>query len=99
MSNHSSRPDPEMSDQISKLLSDKLVSERDRDSMGPTGRFPRGRLTPTDEGEIGIRIAHVDGVIVINFGKPIAWIGFPASDARELAALLVKHADEIDSGG
>lgn len=65
---------------------------------GATGRYPRGHLTPDDEGEIVFRIAHKDGVIVVDFGKPVVWIGLPPDGAREFAALLVKHAEEIERG-
>ena len=91
MSNHSPDHDPEMTDRLNEML--KKVAEP---RLGPTGNFPRGRLTPCDEGEIRIAVGSKDGTVVIDFGKPTAWVGFPPADARALAASLVKHADAIE---
>ena len=33
----------------------------------------------------------------VEFGKPVAWLGLPAREARELAALLTSKADELDA--
>ena len=44
MSHHSSNADPEIDAALLRKLTD--VNER----LGPTGNFPRGHLTPTDEG-------------------------------------------------
>ena len=64
--------------------------------IGATGQFPRGRLGPTDEGEIKIAIAADPsaGIIRIEFGKPIAWIGFTPEQAREIADSLTAKAFE-----
>lgn len=95
MSNHSNDQDPQMAKAFAELINDRLTAAPDG-RVGPTGNFPRGKLTEKDEGEIGIRVAAVNQTVVIDFGKPTAWIGFPPDDARALAASLVKYADEIE---
>lgn len=88
MSNHSGESDPALQEHFAKLMESVLSTP-----LGPTGRFPRGKITPADEGEIRIAIAKKDGVVILNFGKPVTWIGFPPDEARAIAALLIKHAD------
>lgn len=64
--------------------------------IGPTGQFPRGRLNDSDQGELAISIGTEQGVVVMNFGTPTAWVGFPPAQARDIAAMLVKHADHLE---
>jgi hypothetical protein len=61
--------------------------------FGPTGKFPQGKLTPEDEGEIQIAITDYNGKVVMDFGKPITWIGFTPDQAGEIADNLLRHAD------
>lgn len=67
------------------------------DDLGATGAFPRGQLCPEDEGEIRIAIAADPrtGTVLIDFGKPIASIGFSAEQASDLADLLAAKALEV----
>lgn len=69
-----------------------------RDLLGATGQFPLGKLTPSDEGELKLAIGRKDGKVVLVFGKPVAWIGFTAEQAREIAQMLVEHATAADGG-
>lgn len=61
-------------------------------NLGATGAFPDGKLNQTDEGELRMAVSSGDGLVRIDFGKPTAWIAFPANQAKELAALLMRHA-------
>lgn len=62
--------------------------------FGPTGEFPQGKLDDTDEGALKIGIAYdkLDGIVRVEFGKPIAWLGLPPPEAVGLARLLLRHA-------
>lgn len=62
--------------------------------FGGTGRFPQGQLSPSDEGEIqfGVAADPQKNKVVINFGKPTAWIGFDAEQAEQLAESLLSKA-------
>lgn len=66
-------------------------------TLGATGRHPYGKVDETDEGELrmAVRADHQQGIVRIEFGKPIAWLGLPEAGARELAALLMTKADEL----
>lgn len=69
-----------------------------KDKLGATGRFPYGKAGADDEGELRMALAtdRANGIVRIIFGKPIAWIGLPAREARQLAAMLNEKADEIE---
>lgn len=62
--------------------------------IGSTGRFPLGKLSESDEGELqfGIAADPVKNKVVINFGKPVAWIGFTAEQAEQIAESLLEKA-------
>jgi hypothetical protein len=66
--------------------------------LGATGRYPRGPMDATDEGELRAAMAvdHRNAVIRIEFGKPVAWLALPSAEARAWAAALIEKADELD---
>lgn len=64
--------------------------------LGATGEFPQGKLVPEDEGELQLAIAEVEGRVVINFGKPISWIGMRPEEARMLANMLLLKASAAE---
>jgi hypothetical protein len=92
MSNHSSDNDPAMVAYLNEQFRKAMEPVR----PGSTGQFPHGKLTPQDEGGIRFMVGSKDGVVIVDFGKPVAWLGMPPSDARALAESLVKHADAVE---
>lgn len=64
--------------------------------LGATGEYPEGHLNENDEGELTMAIGAENGVVMLHFGKEVAWLGLPPDNARELAALLIKQADQIE---
>lgn len=61
--------------------------------LGPTGKFPRGMLGPSDEGELTMGVTHDSkGTVILNFGKEVSWIGLPPEHAVEFAKLILRHA-------
>lgn len=75
-----------------KSLSDRLKNPND---LGPTGKFPDGKIADNDEGEIKIGITTMNEKVVLEFGKPIYTVGFTADQAISIASVLVKRAMEI----
>jgi hypothetical protein len=67
-------------------------------TLGATGKYPRGKADADDEGELRMALAadHANGIVRLEFGKPIAWLGLPSGEARQLAKLLTEKADELD---
>jgi len=60
-------------------------------------KYPEGRMGPEDEGQIALKV----GInvrykrIVMDFGKPVEWIGFGPERALALAASLIGKAEEV----
>lgn len=57
-------------------------------------RFPDGKISPDDEGELSFAIAadHSKQVVVLRFSKGVDWLGLDKSSALNMAELLIKHA-------
>lgn len=62
--------------------------------LGPTMKFPRGKLHESDEGEIQMGVTVRQGTVILAFGKEVAWLGLPPQQARELGRLLLERADD-----
>lgn len=62
--------------------------------FGATGTHPEGVLNDDDEGalRIGVAFDKKDGLVHLEFGKPVAWTAFPPEMAITLARSLLKHA-------
>lgn len=84
MSNHANSSDAQMNDLMAKAM-----------GLGATKKFPEGKLTEQDEGELMMAITAVNGKVVINFGTPTAWIGFTKNQAYELANTLRDKANSL----
>jgi hypothetical protein len=61
--------------------------------------YPRGQLNAADEGALLIRIAVQDRTIIVDFGKPVMWLGLDASTARALGEKLIARADDVAQVG
>ena len=85
MSNHSSQDmTPEERRHFEKML-----------GLGPTNRFPEGKVHPTDEGELKLAVGHGNGKVFMDFGSPTAWIGFTRRQAIDIAKVLIEHATQL----
>jgi hypothetical protein len=81
------------SDGLRALFGKALVNERGRaEEFGATGEFPEGKLTENDEGEIRFGVANTAGKVVLDFGKPVAWLGMNPQQAVDLANVLISNA-------
>lgn len=63
--------------------------------LGATGSFPRGHFDKDDEGELRLAVTVRDRTIIIDFGKPVAWIGLDKIAATQLAATILKRVKEL----
>lgn len=68
--------------------------------FGATGNFPMPPVDDDDEGglRMGIGFDEVNGLVRIDFGKPVAWLALPPPEAIALAKLLLKQAGARDFG-
>lgn len=78
----------------SKRLNDLLNQDKTASSLGATGNFPDGKLNENDEGEIMVGITSAEDRVILNFGKPVHWIGFTKDQAKQIAESLLKHANK-----
>lgn len=69
-------------------------------AVGATGEFPQGKLNDSDEGALKLAVAYdkLNGVVRVDFGKPVTWLGLPPPEARALALLLLDHAGKFSHG-
>jgi hypothetical protein len=80
--------------QMSKEEFEKLF-QKDETLPGATGKFPDGKLDPMDEGELRMRLGVVDGRLIIEFGKPIASIGFTRDEAIAIGQAILDKAFKL----
>jgi hypothetical protein len=76
---------------IESLRSFKPWNKRE---LGATGTFSHGKISDDDEGDLKIGVASdlVNGIVRINFGKRVAWLGMEPENAVAFAELILKHA-------
>lgn len=60
-----------------------------------SGQYPRGKLSEGDEGQLAVAIGVTDKTLIINFGKPIIWVGLDYHSAMQLAENIIRRAQEI----
>lgn len=62
--------------------------------IGATGRYPQGRYTNDDEGELAIAVAADprNRIVRIEFGKPVAWLAFNPEQAETFGRMLIAKA-------
>lgn len=108
---HSSQPDPEIqklmreafgehqqkAENAAQFFRDAKPEAKRRAAFGATGEFPGGKFTPADEGEIRFGVTSHNGKVIVDFGKPVVWMGMDAAQARGLAEVLLKRADEAEA--
>jgi len=61
--------------------------------------YSEGRVGPHDEGDLAFAIA-VDPqrkIIIIDFGKPVDWIGMPLREAVQLREMLTEKIKELQA--
>lgn len=63
--------------------------------LGSTGRYPKGKLTEDDDGEMLMGMMILKNRIVIHFGNPTLWIGLDKNQATEMAEKLKAMAKEL----
>ena len=59
--------------------------------------YSEGRISSTDEGELAcaIKSDRKHGRVIVDFGKPVTWLGMTPQDAVSWAQALINCAKEI----
>jgi hypothetical protein len=62
--------------------------------LGATGTFSHGKLNDDDQGDLKISVGFdkIDGIVRVDFGKPVGWIGMPKENAITFAMVILKYA-------
>ena len=60
----------------------------DERALGATGDLPDEPIFPDDEGGLRCAIAIVKGKLVIDFGKPIKWVGLDRQSVEDFVSIL-----------
>ena len=65
--------------------------------IGATGTHSEGKFNEDDEGDLRLAIAadHVDGIVRIEFGKPVSWLGLPPDQALHFGQMIINKAKEF----
>lgn len=63
--------------------------------------YPKGKLNPEDEGALAFAIAVDENkkLMIINFNKPVTWLGLYLPDAKKLHEKMgekIKQLEELD---
>ena len=64
-------------------------------------QYSQGRMSAEDDGDLAIAVG-VDPqrkIIIINFGKPVAWIGLGIAETEELIEALKDKIDKLKVQG
>lgn len=95
MSNHFSDPNT-VPDNLIEQFKERIKSAPE--GLGATGRYPEGKLGEHDEGEIAFAVAAdpKNKKVLIDFGKPVAFLGMNPKQAIELGQMLIDKAVEIE---
>ncbi len=88
MHHSSDVPDSALSDELKELF----------DDLGGTGEYPDGKIHDSDEGEIKFAVGVKDAKVVIEFGKPVAWLGMHPRQAIALGTQLRNKARRLLKG-
>lgn len=54
-----------------------------------------GKLNQDDEGQLQIRIGVKDKTLIVDFGKPVTWMGLDYDNAVQVAMNILRRAKEI----
>ena len=105
MAHHSSEHDAEMMKRFMERMGEQdvetlqalneEVKNKYGNGLGATGRFPEGKLTLADEGEIQFAVTTIKKKVVIDFGKPVRWLGCTGDQAIDLGRLLIKRGRKL----
>lgn len=61
--------------------------------LGATGKFPQGKISEDDEGELVIGVGHTDKLVYLQFGKSLSWLAMPPVEAVDFALTIIRHAE------
>jgi hypothetical protein len=93
LSHHGDQP-PKLSKQMDELLK-RFVAQGS--GKPPPREYPEGRIGAHDEGALVFKVAadRSTGTVIIDFNKPVAFIGLKPRDIAALVKVLIEKAREV----
>ena len=78
-------------------ISDAMKRLFDQGQGAAKREYPDGRMGAHDEGALAfaVGIDERHGAVVLNFNKPVSWMGMGPADAVRLAELLIEKARAV----
>ena len=76
---------------MAELIAFKPWNKRNP-TLGALGTFSQGRRNDDDEGDLRLAVSSEPGMVRVDFGKRVAWVGFDPTGAENFANVLLKHA-------
>lgn len=69
-------------------------------TIGPTGKFPQGKINENDQGELAFAVTHdrEKNLVIINFCKDVSWLGLDPNTCEGFIQILQKHLKELKPG-
>ena len=69
----------------------------DEKKLGATQLYPEGKLNPDDEGELRFAVTTdlSNGVVVMQFGKPVKWLAVQKELAIVIGKSIIEHAEKL----
>lgn len=58
-------------------------------------KYPDGMIDHTDEGNLHFAVYIKDGVVIIDFGKDLSWIGLPKEHLEAFIAVLKEKLEQL----
>jgi len=83
---------------LERMLADLQKKEDAQIIAGQTGNYPAGKLNEQDEGELIFTYSIEKDKIKLDFGKPIAWLGFTLAEAEKLVNDLNAYIRKLKYG-
>lgn len=80
---------------VLELVIDRLGGPTPPPGVGPTGKFPHGRLNDSDRGELAAGLTIRGDKLVMTFGTSVTFLAMTADQAEHLARLLVERAKTL----
>lgn len=77
-------------------MENKRLTESQMEGLiGPTGKFPDGKICPEDEGELKFGVGLMFDQVAIKFHAPVSMLIMGKKDALALAVSITQFANQI----
>lgn len=58
-------------------------------------QYPRGKLNAEDDGQLRMAMVVKDNTLIIDFGKPVAWLGLSLHEVTAMREAFEKYERQL----